>query len=85
MRLKTARLIEYLAGIAYLQEVYDNPKEIQENSMCFKHMSCQHKSTSHLDVGRNRRCVYENGLGQELRAIIQRMFINIAVVFHCCH
>jgi hypothetical protein len=24
--LMTARLVEYVAGIAYLQEVYDNPK-----------------------------------------------------------
>ena len=63
---KTALLIEYLVRIIYLQEVHDNPKEIQENSMCFRHVSCQHKSTNHLDEGRNRRCVYENGVGPEL-------------------
>jgi len=49
-----------------LQEVYDNPKDIQENSMYFRHKSCQHKSTNHLNEGRNRRCVYENGVGQDL-------------------
>ena len=66
MSLKTERLIEYLAGIAYLQEVHDNPTEIQENIMYFRHMSCQHKSTNHLDEGRNRRCVYGDGVGQDL-------------------
>lgn len=62
----TARLIEYVAGIAYLQEVFDNPKEIQENSMYFRHITCQRKSTIHLDEGRNRSCVCENDVGQDL-------------------
>ena len=78
-RLQTTRPIQYLAVIAYLEEVCDNPKEIQENSTYFRQMSCQHKSTHHLDEGRNRRCVYEKGVGQVLLAGIQHMLINISV------